>query len=247
MTIVDYLRRNAAQYGEETALVAVNPGVKEKRRVTWRDYNLIEASDPKPFRREITWNVFDEKASRFANLLVSRGIKKGDRVAILLMNCIDWLPAYFGALKTGAIAVPLNFRYTADEIAYCLELAEANALVFGSQFVGRMEDALPKMKHEIPMFYIGNDCPSFAEDYAELTSNCSGRDPMIPLAPDDDAAIYYSSGTTGFPKAILHNHQSLMHAALTEQNHHGQTRDDVFLCIPPLYHTAPRCTGSAAW
>lgn len=240
MTIVDYLRRNAAQYGEETALVAVNPGVKEKRRVTWRDYNLIEASDPKPFRREITWNVFDEKASRFANLLISRGIKKGDRVAILLMNCIEWLPAYFGALKTGAIAVPLNFRYTADEIAYCLDLAEANALVFGSQFVGRMEDALPKMRHEIPMFYIGNDCPSFAEDYAELTSNCSGRDPMIPLTLEDDAAIYYSSGTTGFPKAILHNHQSLMHAALTEQNHHGQTRDDVFLCIPPLYHTGAK-------
>ncbi len=240
MPIVDYLRRNAAQYGNEIALVAVNPGVKEHRRITWRDYSLIESSEPKPFRREITWGVFDEKANRFANLLIERGIKKGDKVAILLMNCIDWLPVYFGALKVGALAVPLNFRYTSDEIVYCLSLAEVDALVFGSQFVGRMEDALPKLEHNIPMFFIGSDCPSFAEDYAELTSNCSGRDPMLPLSDSDDAAIYFSSGTTGFPKAILHNHESLSHAALTEQNHHGQTHEDVFLCIPPLYHTGAK-------
>ena len=240
MPIVDYLRRNAAQYGNEIALVAVNPGVKEHRRITWRDYSLIESSEPKPFRREITWGVFDEKANRFANLLIERGIKKGDKVAILLMNCIDWLPVYFGALKVGALAVPLNFRYTSDEIVYCLSLAEVDALVFGSQFVGRMEDALPKLEHDIPMFFIGSDCPSFAEDYAELTSNCSGRDPMLPLSDSDDAAIYFSSGTTGFPKAILHNHESLSHAALTEQNHHGQTHEDVFLCIPPLYHTGAK-------
>ncbi len=240
MPIVDYLRRNAAQYGNETALVAVNPGVKEHRRITWRDYNLIESSEPKAFRREITWGVFDEKANRFANLLMERGVKKGDKVAILLMNCIDWLPVYFGALKAGAIAVPLNFRYTSEEIVYCLDLAEADVLVFGTQFVGRMEDALPKIKRDIPMFFVGTDCPSFAEDYAELTSNCSGRDPMIPLSDSDNAAIYFSSGTTGFPKAILHNHESLTHAALTEQNHHGQTHDDVFLCIPPLYHTGAK-------
>lgn len=240
MPIVDYLRRNASQYGNEIALVAVNPGVKEHRRITWRDYNLIESSEPKAFRREITWGVFDEKANRFANLLIERGIKKGDKVAILMMNCIDWLPVYFGALKAGAIAVPLNFRYTSDEIVYCLGLAEADVLVFGTQFVGRMEDALPKLEHDIPMFFVGTDCPSFAEDYSELTSNCSGRDPMIPLSDSDDAAIYFSSGTTGFPKAILHNHESLTHAALTEQNHHGQTRDDVFLCIPPLYHTGAK-------
>ena len=240
MPVVDYLRYNAAQFGDEIALVAVNPGVKEKRRVTWRDYSLIETYEPKPFRREITWRVFDEKANRFANLLMSRGIKKGDKVAILMMNCIEWLPAYFGVLKTGAIAVPLNFRYTSEEIVYCLDLVEADALLFGSQFVGRMEDALPRLSHEIPLFYIGSDCPSFAEDYTELTSNCPGSDPMIPISDDDFGAIYFSSGTTGFPKAILHKHQSIMHAAACEVAHHGHTRDDVFLCIPPLYHTGAK-------
>ncbi len=240
MLVIDYLRRNAAEYGFDTALVEINPTVKERRRVTWRDYNLIETTEPQAFRREITWSVFDEKANRFANLLMSRGIKKGDKVAILLMNCIEWLPLYFGILKCGAIAVPLNFRYTADEIDYCLQLADTTALVFGSEFIGRMEEVEPKLPNDFLLLYVGHSCPSFAEDYTELASNCSSADPNIPLTLEDDAVIYFSSGTTGFPKAILHNHESLEHAALTEVNHHGQTRDDVFLCIPPLYHTGAK-------
>ena len=116
MPITDYLRRNAAQYGDEVALVEVNPGMKEYRRVTWRDYNLVENTDQQFYRHEITWKVFDEKSNRFANFLLSRGIGRGDKVAILLMNCLEWLPFYFGVLKSGAIAVPFNFRYTSDEI-----------------------------------------------------------------------------------------------------------------------------------
>lgn len=240
MLIADYLRRNAARYGDEVALVEVNPRMQERRHVTWREYALIENTSFRSYRREITWRVFDEKANRFANLLIERGIRKGDKIGILLMNCIEWLPVYFGALKCGALAVPLNFRYTADEIAYCLNLAEVDALVFGAEFIGRMEDALPQVSREPLLFFIGNDCPTFAEDYAEATSDCSGGDPMTPLIAEDDAAIYFSSGTTGLPKAILHNHESLAHAAIVEQKHHGQTRDDVFLCIPPLYHTGAK-------
>ena len=90
------------------------------------------------------------------------------------------------------------------------------------------------------MFYVGDDCPSFAEPYYNLVSYCSSKSPEIPLADDDEAAIYFSSGTTGFPKAIVHAHRSLMHACVVEQKHHGQTKDDVFLCIPPLYHTGAK-------
>lgn len=240
MLIVDYLRRNAAEYGNDTALVEINPAIKERRRVTWRDYDLIETTEPQAYRREITWSVFDEKANRFANLLMSRGIKKGDKVAILLMNCVEWLPLYFGILKCGALAVPLNFRYTAEEIRYCLNLADTTALVFGPEFIGRVEEVEPGLPSDFLLLYAGRDCPSFAEDYGELASNCSSADPHIPLTAQDDAAIYFSSGTTGFPKAILHNHESLEHAAITERKHHGQTRDDVFLCIPPLYHTGAK-------
>ena len=116
MPITDLLERNSKLYGDEAALVEINPEVREEQRVSWQEYELIQPTGDTPYRREITWSVFDEKANRVANMLLSRGIRKGQKVAILLMNCLEWLPIYFGILKTGAVAVPLNFRYTADEI-----------------------------------------------------------------------------------------------------------------------------------
>ncbi len=240
MPITKYLERNAREYGDEVALVEINPDIQEKRRITWRDYELIETNPLCCYRREITWHVFNEKANRFANLLLSRGVKKGDKVAILLMNCMEWLPIYFGILKTGALAVPLNFRYDSEEIKYCLKLADVDVLVFGPEFIGRIEEIADEIEKNRLLYYVGGNCPSFAEDYDRLTSYCSSQSPDIEITDDDDAAIYFSSGTTGFPKAILHAHRSLMHSAAVEQNHHGQTHDDVFLCIPPLYHTGAK-------
>ena len=240
MPITELLEKNCRLYGNDVALVEINPERPETRRVTWKEFELMEPTSSSYYRREITWSVFNEKANRFANMLISRGFKKGDKVAILLYNCLEWLPIYFGILKTGALAVPLNFRYTAEEIEYCLNLAEADALIFGPEFIGRVEEIAPSISSHRLLFYIGDHCPTFAEDYAALTADCSSSSPIIPIDDDDDAAIYFSSGTTGFPKAILHNHKSLMHSATVEQKHHGQTKDDVFLCIPPLYHTGAK-------
>ncbi len=241
MTIIDLLERNAKDFASETALVELNPEMDETRRLTWREYELVQTTSRASYRREITWSVFNEKANRFANALISRGIHKGDKVAILLMNSLEWLPIYFGVLKTGALAVPLNFRYSADEIDYCLGLAECDALVFGTEFIGRVEEIAEKISRGRLLIYQGNGAvPSFADDYNELTANSSSVSPNINVVEDDYAAIYFSSGTTGFPKAILHKHRSLIHSARTEQNHHGQTHDDVFLCIPPLYHTGAK-------
>ena len=240
MPITEILEKNAKEYGKDVCLVEINPDLQEKKRVTWRDYELIESNPMCQYRRESTWHVFNEKANRFANLLISRGIKKGDKVAILLMNCLEWLPIYFGILKAGALAVPLNFRYAADEIKYCVELAEVDVLVFGPEFTGRVEEIVDEIDEKRILFYVGGDCPTFAEDYDKLAANCPSYSPDIKLTDDDYAAIYFSSGTTGFPKAILHKHRSLMHAAKVEQKHHGQTKDDVFLCIPPLYHTGAK-------
>ncbi len=240
MPIAELLAQNAALYRDEVALVEINPALPEEKQITWKEYSLIEASIYRPFRTELTWGEFERRANRFANLLLSRGINKGDKVALLLMNCLEWLPIYFGILKTGALAVPMNFRYTAEEIKYCAELSDADVLVFGPEFVGRIEqicDSLPRIKYR---FYVGDDCPTFAESYNKLVTYTTSRAPDIKLSDDDFAAIYFSSGTTGFPKAILHTHRALMHACLTEQAHHGQTHEDVFLCIPPLYHTGAK-------
>ena len=240
MPITDILERNCKLYGNDVCLVEINPGMKETRRVTWKEYELIEPNPVSYYRREITWNVFNEKANRFANLLLERGIQKGDKVAILLMNCLEWLPIYFGILKTGALAVPLNFRYASDEIKYCIELSEADILVFGPEFIGRVEEIADDISQNRLLFYVGENCPSFAEDYLTQTMNCSSQSPLISLTDEDYAAIYFSSGTTGFPKAILHKHRSLMHSCKVEQNHHSTSKDDVFLCIPPLYHTGAK-------
>ena len=241
MPITAVLEENCRRFGNDAALVENNPEQQEKRRMTWKEFELIESTQPYYYRREISWNVFNEKANRFANLLLSRGVGKGKKVAILMMNCLEWLPIYFGVLKTGAVVVPLNFRYAASEIEYCLGLAEVDVLVFGAEFIGRVEEIAEKICERRLLLYAGSGlCPTFADDYTELTANCSSASPDVPLTDDDDAAIYFSSGTTGFPKAILHKHRSLMHACIVEQKHHGQTRDDVFLCIPPLYHTGAK-------
>lgn len=240
MPITELLDRNAKLYGDETALVEINPKVMEHTRMTWKEYSLIETNPMLCGRTEITWRDFDKRANRFANLLLSRGIKKGDKVAILLMNCLEWLPIYFGILKAGAIAVPLNYRYTAEEIRYCVDLSDSDVLVFGPEFIGRVEEICDKMPKVKQVFYVGENCPTFAESYNYLVKFARSIAPDVELTDDDYAAIYFSSGTTGFPKAILHAHKSLSHSAVVEQKHHGQTREDTFLCIPPLYHTGAK-------
>ena len=240
MPITDLLERNSKLYGDQICLVEMNPDIQEAPRVTWKEYELIQPTAPTPYVRQITWSVFDEKANRVANLLLSRGIRKGQKIAILLMNCLEWLPIYFGILKTGAIAVPLNFRYTADEIEYCLKLADTDALFFGPEFIGRVEEIVDSVGQERMLFFVGQSCPSFAESYNDATANCSSTAPKILIEDTDEAAIYYSSGTTGFPKAILLDHTALLQSARMEAKHHETTHDDVFLCIPPLYHTGAK-------
>ncbi|SDA76369.1 Acyl-CoA synthetase (AMP-forming)/AMP-acid ligase II [Butyrivibrio sp. INlla18] len=240
MPITDLLERNSKLYGEEVALVEINPEIKEEQRVTWKEYELIQPTQTSYYRRQITWSVFDEKANRVANMLMERGIKKGQKCAILLMNCLEWLPIYFGILKSGAVAVPLNFRFTAEEIDYCLKASDSDVLFYGPEFIGRIEDIAEKLKKEMLLYYVGDQCPSYAEDYYKQVSNSSSVAPRVLIEDKDDAAIYFSSGTTGFPKAILHIHTALMQSAKMEAIHHETTHEDNFLCIPPLYHTGAK-------
>lgn len=240
MPVTDFLESNAKKYPDDIALVELNPDENDTRRTTWKEYELIQPSRFEPYRREITWRVFNEKANRFANMLINRGVKKGDKVAILMYNCLEWLPIYFGVLKSGAIAVPFNFRYDADEILYCAELAEVDVIVFGPAFIGRIETNAERLLKGRLLIYAGDNCPDFAESYLELVADCSSQKPDVNITDDDFGAIYFSSGTTGFPKAILHKHQSLTQAAKMEQIHHGTCREDTFLCIPPLYHTGAK-------
>ena len=240
MPITEFLERNAREFGSETALVEINPSVRATGLTTWKEYELMQSTGEGPYRQEITWEVFNEKANRVANFLLARGVRKGDKVAILLMNCLDWLPVYFGILKSGALAVPMNFRYSSDEIEYCLNLSDSEVLIFGPEFIGRIEEVAESISRGRLLLFDGPACPTFAEDFTAQVANYPSHAPGVEITDDDYAAIYFSSGTTGFPKAILHAHRSLMHSCIVEQSHHKQTREDVFLCIPPLYHTGAK-------
>ena len=240
MPITEILVGNAELYGDKVCLTEIHPELEEKRELAWKEFALVETAPGARYRKELTWRTFDDRANQLAHLLLELGVKRGDKVGILLMNCIEWLPIYFGVLKSGAIVVPLNFRYSSAEIKYALDLADVSVLLFGPEFIdrlGEIKDDMPKVRS---LFFVGDDGPDFARNYESLVEKYPARAPDVRLADEEDAAIYFSSGTTGFPKAILHSHLSLVTACEVEQRHHGQTRDDIFLCIPPLYHTGAK-------
>lgn len=222
MIIAEILARNKRMYGDEIALVEREPA--------------------KNLRKQITWKEFDEGANRVANALIAKGIKKGDKVIHLMMNCLEWLPAYFGILRTGAWAVPLNFRFTGEDIRYCAEIAEAKAMIFGEEFVERVD----KIKNDLKtikdfVFHGPKDMkPQYAQPYEEFLKGAATTEPQVPISLLDEAALYFTSGTTGQPKPILLTHRNLEHACIVENRHHNQVHEDNFLCIPPLYHTGAK-------
>lgn len=219
MPITEMLARNARMFPDEVSLVERDPEAGRRREITWRD--------------------FDKLANKFANALLARGIKKGDKVALLMTNCLEWLPVYFGVLRTGALAVPLNFRYTAEEIRNCVNTAEARMLVHGPEFTERVCEVRDEMAAE-SLIFVGDNCPEGAESYWEMVRESLDTAPQVGINDQDDAALYFTSGTTGTPKAILHTHGNLVSACITENRHHLQTHEDNFLCIPPLYHTGAK-------
>ncbi|MFH1084070.1 MAG: AMP-binding protein [Pseudomonadota bacterium] len=222
MIITEILARNARMYGDEIALVEREPA--KERRVA------------------ITWKEFDEMTNRVANALIKRGIRKGDKVIHLMMNCLEWLPVYFGILRTGAWAVPLNFRFTADDIRYCADIAEAKAMIFGEEFVERVDTIKGDLGSIKTFVFVGPDHlrPGYAEPLDDFLKTGSTDDPNIPIELLDEAALYFTSGTTGTPKPILLTHKNLEFACVVENRHHNQTHNDNFLCIPPLYHTGAK-------
>ena len=116
MIITDILTKNSELYPDEISLVEVNPEIQERIDKAWKEYDLVEAL-PKPIhRRTLTWLEFEQRSNKLAHYFLSRGVTKGSKVALLLMNCIGWLPIYFGILKTGAVVAPMNFRFSSDEI-----------------------------------------------------------------------------------------------------------------------------------
>lgn len=223
MLITEILARNARMYGTETALIERDPA-----------NNL---------RKTMNWNRFDDQANQLAQALIARGIKKGDRVVHLMTNCIEWLPLYFGILRTGAVAVPLNFRFVARTILRCVDLAQAKVMIFGPEFIDRIAEIKNDLDRTVQFYiFVGPEepKPNYAKAIAGFIHVHPPQAPQIPIDITDEAALYFTSGTTGTPKAALLTHRNLEAACIIENHHHRQTHQDNFLCIPPLYHTGAK-------
>jgi acyl-CoA synthetase (AMP-forming)/AMP-acid ligase II len=217
-TISEMLESNARKYPDDIALIELRPS--------------------KNYRKAITWKEFNDNANRIANALLKWGIKKDDKVIHWMRNSIPWLEAYFGIIKTGAWAVPLNYRFNAGDFKFCSEIAEAKAMIFEDEFRKVVEAVRPPTIQNY--IYIGPSLPQGMQDYDDTLKNNSPDPVNIKLNPEDECGLYFTSGTTGAPKPVLLTHKNMTFAARTEHAHHHQTRHDNFVILPPLYHTGAK-------
>ena len=214
MLLIDYLLNNATKYTNEEAIVYISQHGQ---------------------REALSWNELNGLSNKIANMLISKEIRKGDKVGLLSMNSLLWLPIYFGILKAGAIVVSLNYNEDIDEIDYCLNLVECKALFLSNAY--KCYDALTSLTDNQYRIFEVHDS---TEEYINEIKECSDDNIFVSIGDNDDAAIYFSSGTTGRSKAILLTHFALLSAAETELAHHKQQQQDRFLCLAPLYHTGAK-------
>jgi acyl-CoA synthetase (AMP-forming)/AMP-acid ligase II len=218
ITIVDLLEKNALKYPDEVA--------------------LIELSPSKNYRKTITWKEFNDGANKIANYLVSKGIQRDDKVLHWMRNSIPWLVTYFGIIKTGAWAVPLNFRFTASDFKFCSEIAEAKAMIFEESFSKSVLEVKPPTVKDY--IFVGTNLPSGMVNYEDVLKNGNPAPLNTVLKPEDECGLYFTSGTTGSPKPVLLTHKNMAFAAKVEKIHHKTTHKDNFILLPPLYHTGAK-------
>jgi acyl-CoA synthetase (AMP-forming)/AMP-acid ligase II len=220
MNLIDMVAKNARMYPHDIAFVEIRP--------------VTQA------RREISWAQFNERIDKLASALMDKTIGEGDKVLLLGRNSINWLEAYLAVIKTGAWVVPLNFRFTDDEIEFCARVAEPAAFILDEEFAKRVNairPRLPTIKNH-NYFYIGNGRPEGMDSMESLIENAPAQPPKVKLKDEDECALYFTSGTTGAPKPVLITHRSLICSAITEASNHYIEHGDTLLMMPPFYHLA---------
>ena len=218
MNIIDVIAKHARLIPEAQAFVEVRP--------VWG------------LKREITWGQFADRTNRFANSLLAMGAKKGEKVFILGRNSLSWLEAYFGTLATGAWAAPLNFRFTDDDVRFCATTAEPAIFIFDEEYTDRIAQLRSDLPSVRSYVVIGGKCAAHLENMEDIIENAAAAAPDIALEDEAEAALYFTSGTTGAPKAVLIQNKSIMCTALTEATNHKLVQSDRFLMMPPMYHVA---------
>ncbi len=194
----------------------------------------------------VTYDELNRGANRCAAFFMEKGLEKGDRVAVLLANCIEFLEAYFAAAKLGLVFVPLNWRMVPPEIEYQLTDCGARMLLFHDQFLDNINEIRQKTKvEEDKLLFVKSDnegmpdCPDWAADYFEQTSGKPEAEPKTDYQVflDDPLSIVYTSGTTGNPKGAVLSHEQTFFKNFQIAVYTGGTPDDVVVAQMPLFHS----------
>jgi O-succinylbenzoate-CoA ligase len=199
----------------------------------------LEATvEPMADGRRLTYRELNDRANRIANALRLQGVKKGDRVALLLMNGAEFVETFFAVAKIGAVNVPLNFRLVADELEFILKDSGATVLISSAEFAPLVADLHDRgdrtdVQHWVQ---VGGESPSFSASYAAWTGNASPLEPTATGGDDDLVFIMYTSGTTGLPKGVMHSHSTVMWALLTIAATADQHYADRYLISLPMFH-----------
>jgi fatty-acyl-CoA synthase len=188
-------------------------------------------------RHELSFARWHERASQLANGLLSLGLVKGDRVALLAYNCVEWMEIYVALARAGLVAVPINFRLTAPEIAYIAQDSEARAFIVQDELADRVEPIRAELAIASKDYICLGEpqAPGWAI-YEELVENASTVAPDIRIHPADTSALMYTSGTTGRPKGVIRSHEGSTLIALATALEMRFTRDDTGLMVMPMCH-----------
>jgi long-chain acyl-CoA synthetase len=184
----------------------------------------------------LTYAQLDEASNRMANALIGAGVGKGDRVAMLLANSPEFVATYFGVVKTGAVAVPLDTKYKLAELAALFDDSQPKVLVAESQFLKPIATLLAEFKSITQVMEVDSGGGQFVS-YEQVMATASAEPVAVEIEPDDIAHIAYTSGPSFSPRGVVMSHQALAREAAISAGGFGQTdKDIVVLFALPMHH-----------
>jgi len=189
-------------------------------------------------KRSLSYASWNERASALANGLLGLGLVKGDRVALLAYNAIEWLEIYVALARAGLVAVPINFRLAGPEVAYIAGHCEARAFIVQEDLRPVVEGIRAELAIDAERYVLfGNTAPQPSwRDYEQLIAVASASPPDVDVRPKDLFALMYTSGTTGRPKGAMRNHEGNALLAFATALEFGLSSDDTGLLVMPLCH-----------
>lgn len=188
--------------------------------------------------KRFTYREFNDRVNSLANGLLDKGVKKGDKVAILLRNSNEFIESYFATVKIGGVVVPVNFRLTAREIAYIVDNADAGVFIYGEEFRETIGSVRPELSKVEQYLFVGKDVPDETIEFTKLINEYPNSEPDIEVLEDDDCELMYTSGTTGRPKGSLLTHRNVTWGVVNMMMARGDRAEDKVLIVNPLYHIA---------